>query len=43
VAAVERIRFFADEVRSRTKMHVTVGHTTGEPGPLHFSAQLNEG
>lgn len=38
VAAVERIRFFADEVRSRSKMHVTVGHTTGEAGQ-HTSTQ----
>ena len=29
VAAVEKIRFYAGEVRSRSKMHVTVGHTTG--------------
>lgn len=29
VAAVEKIRFYAGDVRSRSKMHVTVGHTTG--------------
>lgn len=34
VAAVEKIRFFAGEVRSRSKMHVTVGHTTGETLPI---------
>ena len=29
VALVEKIRFHAGEVRSHTKMHVTVGHSTG--------------
>ena len=42
VAAVERIRFFADDVRSRSKMHVTVGHTTGEPGRHHNSGSAQQ-
>lgn len=29
VAAVEKIRFYSGEVRSRSKMHITVGHVTG--------------
>lgn len=29
VAAVEKIRFYAGDVCSRTKMHITVGHVTG--------------
>ena len=29
MAAVERVRFFSGEVRSRSKLHVTVGHATG--------------
>ena len=29
VAAVEKIRFYAGDMGSRAKMHVTVGHTTG--------------
>eukprot|EP00955_Chlamydomonas_euryale_P058703 357179-Chlamydomonas_euryale.AAC.2 len=28
VAAVEKIRFFAGDVRSGTKMHINIGHTT---------------
>lgn len=28
VAALEKIRFFTGEVRSKQKLHVTVGHTT---------------
>ncbi|EFN58810.1 hypothetical protein CHLNCDRAFT_48540 [Chlorella variabilis] len=28
VAAVEKIRFYSGEVRSRSKMHITVGHVT---------------
>lgn len=28
VAAIEKIRFFAGEVRSKARMHVSVGHTT---------------
>jgi hypothetical protein len=34
VARVQKIRFYGAEVRSRSKMHVTVGHTTGETGCL---------
>lgn len=29
VAAVEKVRFFAGDVLSRSKLHVTVGHATG--------------
>lgn len=31
VAAVSKVRFFPGEVRSRGKVHVIVGHQTGEP------------
>jgi hypothetical protein len=36
VAGVQKIRFYAGDVLSRSKMHVTVGHTTGKQGCCGF-------
>ncbi|PSC71534.1 Selenocysteine-specific elongation factor [Micractinium conductrix] len=43
VASVEKIRFYSGELRSRSKMHVTVGHATVMADLLFFGLPDGEG
>lgn len=35
LAAVQKIKFFTDEVKTKTKFHITIGHQTAL-GLVHF-------
>ena len=41
LAIVQKVKFFLDPVKTKTKFHITIGHQTAV-GIAHFFSHLNE-